>query len=146
MPRKPFFFACSELFFHVGAYCLFRLIKRQPEVQAMGVHQDQPVITPVYELVQTVIIGLWVPELGHLVDRDPNFKRPVNLHLALLQLHFVHNIFQILKPHRSQIFPQNAFTLCLLHSRLSLKSFYELSIRAVVQKLQHLWQQRLLSF
>lgn len=112
----------------------------------MGVHQDQPVITPVYELVQTVIIGLWVPELGHLVDRDPNFKRPVNLHLALLQLYFVHNIFQILKPHRSQIFPQNAFTLCLLHSRLSLKSFYELSIRAVVQKLQHLWQQRLLSF
>ena len=109
-------------------------------------HQDQPVITPVYELVQTVIIGLWVPELGHLVDRDPNFKRPVNLHLALLQLYFVHNIFQILKPHRSQIFPQNAFTLCLLHSRLSLKSFYELSIRAVVQKLQHLWQQRLLSF
>lgn len=54
-----------------------------------------------YELVQKIIIELQDPELGHLVDRDPNLKRPANFHLALSLLYFVPiaNFFQILKPH-----------------------------------------------
>ena len=40
VPREPFFFACSELFRHLGTHRLFHRITLQPEVQAVGVNLD----------------------------------------------------------------------------------------------------------
>ena len=45
------------------------------------------------------------------------------------------NLFQILKPHRAQIFPQGAFTRCVLHGRMPFKSVDHPSILSVPQSL-----------
>ena len=81
VPFKPFFFACSELFRHVGMHRLFHRITRQPEVQRVGDHLDQLEIAPVYKLNQTILVKLQDLEHGHLVDRDPYLKGPVDFHL-----------------------------------------------------------------
>ena len=54
------------------------------------------------------------------------------------------SLFQIKKPHRAQIFPQGAFTRCILHGRVPCQSVDHLTIRAIPQKLDYLGKQCLL--
>ena len=54
------------------------------------------------------------------------------------------NLFQILKLYRAQIFPQGAFTRCVLHGRVPCQSVDHLTITAIPQKRDYLGKQCLL--
>ena len=72
------------------AHRLFHRITRQPKMQAVCVHLDQLVITPVYKLVQTVLKELQGPRFCHLIHDDSHMKRLVGHHFALSELYFVY--------------------------------------------------------
>ena len=118
------------------AHRLFHRITRQPKMQAVCVHLNQLVITPVYKLVQTIFKRTARPEvLPSDTRRSPYEKAcrsPLCTFWALFRVR--RYLLHILDPHQPKIFHKNPLVLGVIHRRLPLHRFDHLSVRIVLTK------------